>query len=75
MSKEKTVKVELKLKRPHPRKSYRLGKHSIGIRYAEYELDENEVLELAGKGAQHWVMLKPEKKPAKPASKPAAKKE
>lgn len=64
-------KLSLKLARPHPRKSYRLGKHSIGLSFKEYELDETEQAELKGKGAKHWITVKGEevKKPVKPAKR------
>lgn len=69
----KTVKMELKLSRPHPAKSIRLGSHKITQIFQEFELNENELKELQGKGPKHWIIAKETKetkvkevKPAKP---------
>lgn len=68
--KEKLVTVELKLRKTHPRKSFRLGTHKIGFKFEKYELNEAEAKELKTEGPKHWVISKEEfqatkKKPAK----------
>lgn len=62
------MKVELKLKKKHPRNCFKIGKHSIGTVFASYDLDETEMKELKTVGPQSWVEIKGKSKKA-PAEK------
>ena len=52
MSKEKLTKIDLKLRKPHPRQVMRLGSHSVTAVFAPYELNSAELKELHGKGCK-----------------------
>lgn len=72
-------KIELKLRRRHPRKSFRLGKHIVGVSFQEFDLSEKEKKELEQKGPKHWLISKEEfekskKKPAKEKKREETKK-
>jgi len=71
------MKVQLKLRRPHPTRSFRLGSHKITHLWASYDLSDRELLELKSKGCKHWIEEKKEekKKPAKKSKPVADKKE
>ena len=53
----------------HPKEFFRLGKHKITKAFAEYELSEAEVKELAGKGPRHWLRTKEQLEKEKKAKK------
>ena len=53
---------ELKLKKRHPMKKFRLGRHMILPAFAEYDLNDAELKELSGEGAVAWIMEVEEKK-------------
>lgn len=64
------MKIKLRLKKRHPRKSFRLGRHVVETGFKEFDLNESEEKELKSKGCQAWIMKegdKPTKKktPAK----------
>ena len=48
--------MKLKLKKVHPKKQFRLGRHVITHIAKEFELNEAEEKELKNKGCQAWVM-------------------
>ena len=73
--KEKLTKVELKIRKKHPRKAFRLGSHVVGIQFDEYELNEAEMKELESKGCKAWLISKEEFEAAKKAKKAPAKKD
>ena len=52
------MKVELKLKRYHPRGSMRLGRHFITREFQEFDLNEVEDKELKGECGKHWFEVK-----------------
>jgi len=52
------VKMQLKLRRPHPANTMKLGRHSITNVFAGYALNESEVKELQAKGGKHWFISK-----------------
>lgn len=58
MSKGKVV--SLKLRRRHPAKYIRLGRHKIVGKFEEYELNEKEQESLKGPGPRHWIISKEE---------------
>lgn len=59
------AKVELKLKKRHPNKQLRLGRHIITPKFQSFDLDESEMKELKGAGCTHWVTGKKEVKKTK----------
>lgn len=69
MAKEESgKKVKLKCSLSHPRKVFNLGRHSVGVKAAEYVLNEAEQEELKGPGPKKWLTEgdeKPAKKPGK----------
>jgi hypothetical protein len=71
--KEKIVEIELKLKKRHPRKSFRIGRHVVGVQFAAFEMNEAEMKELKGKGASAWLISKEDFEAAKKAKKVPAK--
>jgi len=73
--KEKLLKIELKLKKRHPKKSFRLGKHVVTPELKSFELNESEAKELESKGCQHWIISKQQIEEAKKQKKVPAKKE
>lgn len=72
--KAKSVKVKLKLRRPHPRKVMYLGKHKVGIKFEEFELNEAEQKELKSKGGVSWFITDDDHKKELAAKKEVAKK-
>jgi len=56
--KDKEIKIELKLKRPHPAKKMRLGRHTIINEFREYSLNEKEAAYLLTKGGLYWFIDK-----------------
>lgn len=68
-NKAKTQKIELKLKKIHPRKSFRLGRHIILPTFKEFEMNEEEMKELSNAGCKAWVISKKEFEDAKKAKK------
>jgi hypothetical protein len=50
--------VEIKVVLSHPAKKFQLGRHSIGIEYQEYELNEAEKKELQSAGCKKWLEVK-----------------
>lgn len=69
--KEKTVKVELKLRKRHPKRKMRLGSHVVTDKFSSFELNEAEQAELESKGGKAWFIEKKEaeKKKVEPAKK------
>jgi len=59
------MKRSLKLKKNHPAKAFRIGRHVVGQTYKTFDLNEEEEKELKTKGVQHWVMEAPKKSAAK----------
>ena len=59
VKKEKKIKIELKLKKKHPKKQFRIGSVVVkGYVYKQYELSEAEHKEFLSKGVQSWVVSK-----------------
>lgn len=58
---------DIKLKRRHPRKAMRLGRHMIGRVFGEFDLNKEEVKLLETKECLHWFEAK---KVAKSAAAP-----
>lgn len=54
---EKITLLKLKLSRPHPKKSFRLGKHIITHIESVFELNEKELIELESKGCKAWIKV------------------
>lgn len=54
-------KLELKLKKPHPKSSFRVGRHLITPTFKSYSLSEKEIAELKSKGCRYWVEVKKRK--------------
>ncbi len=71
--KEKLTKIKLKLKKNHPKKSFRLGRHLVGPVLEEFSLNEKEMKELQNKGCKAWLISEEEMKEEK--KKKAAAKE
>lgn len=62
------MKKVLKLKKVHPKKAFRLGKHVVTHIAQEFDLSKDEVKELESKGCKHWICeakLAPKKKVVK----------
>lgn len=75
MTKEKLVKIDLKLRKRHPRKSFRLGRHVVGFNFDSFELNEAEMKELGSKGCKAWIISKDELEALKKTKKAPANKE
>jgi len=56
----KSEKMELKLRKIHPRKSFRLGRHVILPAFKEFEMNEEEMKELKNAGCKAWIISKKE---------------
>lgn len=69
------MKVELKLKKIHPKKAFRLGRHVVTNLFQEFDLNDAEIKELGSKGCQHWLMEKEAKKKVAKKVEKKAKKE
>lgn len=54
------MKMELKLRKRHPRKSFRLGRHVVEVGFKSFDLNDAEMKELEGAGCKHWVVSKKE---------------
>ena len=65
--------ISLKLKRKHPRNSFRVGGHVVTRVFQEFTMSKKEMKEIENKGCQHWVISKKDFEKAK-AEKAAAKK-
>lgn len=66
MSKSTEKKMKLKVILKHPHKRFRLGRHIITHKPAEYSLNEKELKELQSKGCQKWLVdCNAKKAPAK----------
>jgi len=75
MTKEKLTKVELKLRKRHPKKSFRIGGHVVGIKFDTYEMTDAELKELKSKGCVAWLISKEEFDTSKKKKAPAKDKE
>ena len=56
--KEKVATAEIKVKLIHPAGKFQLGRHSIGIEFKKYELNEIEQKELKTEGPKTWLEIK-----------------
>ena len=63
--KESAIRMELKLRKRHPHKSFRLGRHVVGVQFAEFDLNEAEAKELDNAGCKIWLISKKELEAAK----------
>jgi hypothetical protein len=72
--KEKLEKVKLKLRKKHPKKAFRLGKHVVTHIFQEFELSEAEMVELQSKGCKAWLISDKEEAEIKKAKADARKK-
>jgi len=57
---EKIVVIELKLRKRHPKKSFRIGTHVVGINFAPFKMNEAEIKELKSVGCKTWLISKEE---------------
>ena len=57
-SKSEKNLVELKVKLVHPNKKFQLGRHTIGIKFEKFELNEAEKKELETAGPKKWLEIK-----------------
>lgn len=80
-AKEEKVKekeVNLQLRRRHPKKQMRLGRHLVKPQPQKLLLNEKELKELESKGGKHWFatpeQIKEEKEAAKASKEAIAKK-
>ena len=71
---ENTIK-KLKLKRRHPRKAMRLGRHIVTNIFQEFELNEAEQKELETEGGRAWMMTPVQEEVVKKEKIEEAKKE
>lgn len=71
MSKEvkKEKDVELLLRRRHPKKQIRLGRHLITVEAKKFSLNEEELKELESKGCKHWIATPDQLKEEREAKK------
>lgn len=75
------MKKVLKLKKAHPRKHFRIGRHVVGLKAQAFELNKHELEELESKGCKAWIAeiegeeVKKEEKPKKKAKAKAKKEE
>jgi len=65
------MKKMLKLKRPHPNKKFRIGRHVVTHAPVEFDLNEKELKELDSVGCQKWISVvgEEEKAPKKKTKK------
>jgi len=66
------VKKILKLKKRHPKKEMRMGRHIISMTAKEFDLNDEELKELTSKGGKAWFM-EVKKAPKKEAKKEVKK--
>ena len=69
MSEEKLTKIELKLRKRHPKKAFRIGRHVVTPIFSAFEMNEAELKELKTKGCKAWLISKEEASKKKTAKK------
>lgn len=62
--KQETKTFYLRVKSSHFSGKYRIQKHTIGLQFAKFELNQDEIFELNSEGCKAWIEIGDEKKAA-----------